>query len=363
MTSIRPLLSFGLAVMAWTLVVLVPTPAAAQSGPALTAGSAGEAAQEAEAGPTGPRVAAEAANSVPGAEDGWRVIVVSGTVRHLSAGADGSVLWGAVAAGQVFPAETQFETAADGHLVLFNGHDSLTLSPGSRVIVPAEAFPAEHIRILQDLGTVRYDVESRAAGPSGIGALLTRVRRVLTTDGPPAALFEVRTPHAVVVVKGTSFTITVTPLETRIVVLEGVVAVRDLVSGEVIDVLGGQSVIVGALQQAGLMVQEVTSELLEALAAESAAATQIGGPAGAPLETLDDAVGALSGAGVGGAVGDPGAIASGVGASVGGGGGGSSGGSSSGGSSSGGGSSGGGSSGGGGSASDTVDSVSDTLGL
>jgi len=379
MSATRPLLSFSLAVVAWTLALLAPMPVAAQSGSALPAASAGEAVQQAEAGPTITRIASAAANVAPGAAEGWRVVVVSGTVRHLTIWADGSVRWGAVAAGQVFPAETQLETAADGHLVLFNGHDSLTLSPGSRVIVPAEASPAEHIRILQDLGTVRYDVESRNPGPSGIGAFLTRVRRALTTDGPPAAaLFEVRTPHAVVVVKGTSFTITVTPLETRIVVLEGVVGVRDLASGEVLDLLAGQSVVVGLLQEAGLMVQPITSDLLEELETVSAAAGQIGGTAGTALETLDEAVGALGGSEIGGLIGDPGATVSGISGLLGGGGGGSSGGSSSGGSSSGGSSSssgssgggssgssssGGGSSGGGGSVSDTVDSVSDSLGL
>ncbi len=375
MNSIRLWLSLSLAVVAWTLALLVPLPATAQSGPALTPTSAGEAAQLAEADRTVPRIATATANIAPGAEEGWRVVVASGTVRYLTTAADGTVRWGAVEVGQVVPAETQFETAADGHLLLFNGHDSLTVSPGSRIIVPAEASPAEHIRILQDLGTVRYDVESRRPGATGVGAFLTRVRRALTTDGPPAALFEVRTPHAVVVVKGTSFTITVTPLETRIVVLEGVVAVRDLASGEIIDLLAGQSVIVGTLQEAGLVVQQITTELLDELAELTGSTGQtvesLGATVGGSFETLGSIAGGLgAGLGVpleslGGAVesltGWSGGSSSGGGTS----GSGSSGGGSSGGSSSGSGSSGGGSSGGGGggSVSDTVDSVSDSLGL
>ena len=73
------------------------------------------------------------------------------------------------------------------------------------------------------------------------------------------AVFEVRTPHLAVVVKGTSFTITVTPHETKVVVVEGVVGVSDPLTGDAVDLGAGQSVVRGIVEQAGLVVETISA--------------------------------------------------------------------------------------------------------
>ncbi len=140
---------------------------------------------------------ASADSSSPSANR-WTVQFHSGDVSVSSVGATD---WRTPEPGQVLSAPFHIRTGATGEMILLRGEDTLLVSPESRIEVRA----VEHspdiglvTRIQQAVGSLVYQVEKRS-----------RQR------------FEVHTPYLVSVVKGTTFTISVTEHDTSVSLNEG----------------------------------------------------------------------------------------------------------------------------------------------
>ena len=128
----------------------------------------------------------------------WTVQIHSGDVSVSSVGATD---WRIPEPGQVLSAPFHIRTGSTGEMILFRGEDTLLVSPESRIEVRAvEHSPDTGLvtKILQAVGSLVYQVEKRS-----------RQR------------FEVHTPYLVSVVKGTTFTISVTENDTSVSLDEG----------------------------------------------------------------------------------------------------------------------------------------------
>ena len=127
--------------------------------------------------------------------DRWTVQSSSGEVS-VAAGSE----WRSLAAGQILSAPFTVKTGTTGQVTLVRGEDLLVLVPQSRILVKAVRRTDDGLltRIIQSLGNIVYQVEKRS-----------RQR------------FEVETPYLVSVVKGTTFTISVTEGDTAVSLAEG----------------------------------------------------------------------------------------------------------------------------------------------
>jgi hypothetical protein len=145
--------------------------------------------------------------------DAWRLLEVSGTVRVQQ----GEAPWQAAQSGMTIREGDGLETGADGRALLKSGGDTVTVSPDSRFVVPAQSAGGLGANIIQKLGTLLFKIERT-----------------------PDRRFAVDTPHLAAVVKGTVFSVTVRPDGGALQVTEGAVQVASLASGEVALVRPGQ---------------------------------------------------------------------------------------------------------------------------
>jgi hypothetical protein len=129
------------------------------------------------------------------------VVEGSGTATHWSATGRAAPL----KSGDIVAAGDSVETGPDGRWVLQRrGHaDSVTVSSRSRFMIPAPAAKGMLADIIQSMGTLFFNVEHT-----------------------PGRRFEVDGPYLAAVVKGTSFTIAVSPSESTVNVLQGAVEVQ-----------------------------------------------------------------------------------------------------------------------------------------
>jgi len=150
----------------------------------------------------------------------WKSIAVSGRVETRPE-VEPMDLWRPVHRGDALVPRSSVRTLERGRATFTRHGDLILMDAGSEVLLPEEA-PDAGTTVLQKSGNVIYRV-----APLGTG------RR-----------FEVKTPFLVAGVKGTRFTVQITDGRAAVSVLEGIVEVRSLLTGEVQDVTAGQVAIV-----------------------------------------------------------------------------------------------------------------------
>lgn len=137
-------------------------------------------------------------SSVVLADDGWRVVEISGTARVARPGQADAM----VAANDMLPVGSTVTTAGNARVVLSNGAQQMTVSANSRMTVAPDS-SSSMTRILEDLGTVLFQVDKRTEPH-----------------------FRVETPLLAAVVKGTTFTVTSGTESDAVHVAEGLVEVH-----------------------------------------------------------------------------------------------------------------------------------------
>ncbi|MBB4368178.1 hypothetical protein GGD63_000957 [Bradyrhizobium sp. cir1] len=109
-------------------------------------------------------------------------------------------------------------TGRNGRVLLVRGEETILISPNSVVGLPAEKKDGLSTTIIQQAGSILLEVEKR------------NVKH-----------FEVETPYLAAVVKGTQFSVTVGAGSTKVGVIRGQVEVSDFKTGQIAQVMPGQS--------------------------------------------------------------------------------------------------------------------------
>ncbi|MBR1174369.1 FecR domain-containing protein [Bradyrhizobium sp. KB893862 SZCCT0404] len=109
-------------------------------------------------------------------------------------------------------------TGRNGRVLLVRGEETILISPNSVVGLPAEKKDGLSTTIIQQAGSILLEVEKR------------NVKH-----------FEVETPYLAAVVKGTQFSVTVGAGNTKVGVIRGQVEVSDFKTGQVAQIMPGQS--------------------------------------------------------------------------------------------------------------------------
>ena len=130
------------------------------------------------------------------AGDGWRVVDTAGVVRVGGPG----FMPVALTRDQELSSDAWIETAA-GRAVLVRGHETVIVEPNSRVQLPG-ALVNGNTQVLQSVGSAIYKI-GKQKDPH----------------------FQVDTPYMAAVVKGTSFSVTVSDDKASVTVTEGLVEV------------------------------------------------------------------------------------------------------------------------------------------
>jgi hypothetical protein len=149
------------------------------------------------------------------AEDGvWSVSKATGEVWLAANGVQPVSLTpeGTLKAGDTI------RTGRNGRVLLVRGEETILISPNSVVGLPAEKKEGLSTTIIQQAGSILLEVEKR------------NVKH-----------FEVETPYLAAVVKGTQFSVTVGAGSTKVGVVRGQVEVSDFKTGQIAQVLPGQS--------------------------------------------------------------------------------------------------------------------------
>ena len=115
------------------------------------------------------------------------------------------------------PGDT-IRTGRNGRVLLVRGEETILIAPNSVVGLPLEKKDGLSTTILQQAGSILLEVEKR------------NVKH-----------FEVETPYLAAVVKGTQFSVAVGPTSTRVDVRRGQVEVSDFRSGQIAQVMPGQT--------------------------------------------------------------------------------------------------------------------------
>ena len=121
-----------------------------------------------------------------------------------------------VSAGMPVASGATLATGPRTRAMLVRGKDTMMLGPNTVVGVPRRADRGLKTTVLHQLGTVALTVEKRQAPH-----------------------FSVQTPYLAAIVKGTEFTVTVTPAAAEVAVATGLVQVIDLASGSNADIGAG----------------------------------------------------------------------------------------------------------------------------
>lgn len=115
------------------------------------------------------------------------------------------------------PGDT-IRTGRNGRVLLVRGEETILISPNSVVGLPAEKKEGLSTTIIQQAGSILLEVEKR------------NVKH-----------FEVETPYLAAVVKGTQFSVTVGSGSTKVGVIRGQVEVSDFKTGQIAQIMPGQS--------------------------------------------------------------------------------------------------------------------------
>jgi len=155
------------------------------------------------------------ASGAVAADDGfWSVAKSSGDVWLAANGAQQVSLG---QEGTLNPGDT-IRTGRNGRVLLVRGEETILISPNSVVGLPAEKKEGLPTTIIQQAGSILLEVEKR------------NVKH-----------FEVETPYLAAVVKGTQFSVTVGAGSTKVGVFRGQVEVSDFKTGQIAQVMPGQS--------------------------------------------------------------------------------------------------------------------------
>src|SRR5581483_4069053 len=115
------------------------------------------------------------------------------------------------------PGDT-IRTGRNGRVLLVRGEESILIAPNSVVGLPSEKKEELSTTIVQRAGSILLEVEKR------------NVKH-----------FEVETPYLAAVVKGTQFRVSVNAASTSVDVVRGQVEVSDFKSGQIAQVMPGQT--------------------------------------------------------------------------------------------------------------------------
>jgi hypothetical protein len=164
--------------------------------------------------------------SAMAADDGiWSVSKSSGEVWIASSGAEQVSL---KQEDTLKPGDT-IRTGRNGRVLLVRGEETILISPNSVIGVPTEKKDGLSTTILQQAGSILLEVEKK------------NVKH-----------FEVETPYLAAVVKGTQFSVTVNAASTSVDVRRGQVEVSDFKSGQIAQVMPGQTATSFAHGKSGL---------------------------------------------------------------------------------------------------------------
>ncbi|MEQ1709282.1 MAG: FecR family protein, partial [Terricaulis sp.] len=141
----------------------------------------------------------------------WRITAREGVVRVRQPGQD----LADATLNQNLREGASVATGADGRATLENGAQHIVMTPNSRMTIAPDSNDAM-TRILQDLGSVLFQVDHREASH-----------------------FRVETPLLAAVVKGTTFTVSTGPQQDMVHVSRGLVEVRANEGGAANDVAAG----------------------------------------------------------------------------------------------------------------------------
>jgi hypothetical protein len=144
----------------------------------------------------------------------WSVNKSSGEVWVTTSGAQPASL----TQEEVLKPGDMIRTGRYGRVLLVRGEETMLISPNSVIGLPTDAKDGMSTTILQQAGSVLLEVEKR------------NVKH-----------FEVETPYLAAVVKGTQFSVTVNAGSTSVEVRRGQVEVSDFKSGQIAQVLPGQT--------------------------------------------------------------------------------------------------------------------------
>ena len=144
----------------------------------------------------------------------WEIRNVSGEAQFIDQGQAPA----SAAVGIKVDSGDVIKTGATGHVVLARGDERITVSPSSEMGLPVENSGPFATQILQNLGTILLKVQKQ-----------------------PNQHFEVKTPFMAAVVKGTTFTVSVSDAGAAVHVVEGAVQVADLSGRQVQLVRPGQT--------------------------------------------------------------------------------------------------------------------------
>ena len=156
-----------------------------------------------------------AASQAFAAEDGaWSVSKSSGEVWISTAGVQQASL---KTDDNLKPGDT-IRTGRNGRVLLVRGEETILIAPNSVIGLPVEKKDGLSTTIMQQAGSILLEVEKK------------NVKH-----------FEVETPYLAAVVKGTQFRVSVNGASTNVEVMRGQVEVADFKSGQIAQVLPGQS--------------------------------------------------------------------------------------------------------------------------
>src|ERR1700758_2507753 len=156
-----------------------------------------------------------ASSSALAGDDGvWSVSKSSGEVWISSAGAEQVSL----KQEEVLKPGDTIRTGRSGRVLLVRGEETILIAPNSVIGVPSEKKDDMSTTILQQAGSILLEVEKR------------NVKH-----------FEVETPYLAAVVRGTHFSGTVNAASTSVNVERGQVEVSDFKTGQIAQILPGQT--------------------------------------------------------------------------------------------------------------------------
>ncbi|MGH9866900.1 MAG: FecR domain-containing protein [Candidatus Polarisedimenticolia bacterium] len=158
------------------------------------------------------------------ASTGWKTVAASGRVEtHLqpAAGPATDTVWQPVRRGDIVAAASHLRTWEKARATLTRQGDLILVDAGTEIVLPEMAAGAGTV-VMQTSGNAVYKVAPRQ----------------------PGARFEVKTPFLVAGVKGTRFSVQIEGDRAAVSVVEGVVEVRSLLTGQVQDLSAGESAIV-----------------------------------------------------------------------------------------------------------------------
>jgi hypothetical protein len=147
-------------------------------------------------------------------ERAWTVSKSSGEVWTVTAGAQPVSL---SQQADLQPGDA-VRTGRNGRVLLVRGEESILIAPNSAIGIPKKSADGMSTTIVQQAGSILLEVEKR------------NVQH-----------FEVETPYLAAVVKGTQFRVSVGATGTSVNVLRGQVQVADFKSGQIAQVMPGQS--------------------------------------------------------------------------------------------------------------------------